>query len=173
MNCENCNLEIKTKYGSGRFCDAKCARSFSSKAKRLEINEKVSKKLKGRPCAHQNGFKKGFDARRRPFSQADRRKSVEVCSDNRLKFYKSASWNELPLLEKRRRVYNDQDGKCLICGINEWAGKAITLELDHINGDHYDNKRDNVRYLCPNCHSQTPTFRNQKRNHQSTNADVA
>lgn len=45
MICENCNKEHNGSYGSGRFCSCKCARCFSSKAKRQEINEKVSKTL--------------------------------------------------------------------------------------------------------------------------------
>lgn len=48
MKCENCNLEHDGTYGSGRFCSNKCARGFSTKNKRNEINKKVSKKLKGR-----------------------------------------------------------------------------------------------------------------------------
>jgi len=48
MKCENCNDEHNGKYGSGRFCTSKCARGFSTKSKRKEINKKVSKKLKGK-----------------------------------------------------------------------------------------------------------------------------
>ena len=44
-NCENCNSDHNGKYGSGRFCTLKCARGFSTKSKRLEINAKVSNKL--------------------------------------------------------------------------------------------------------------------------------
>lgn len=47
MNCENCGNSHDGSYGSGRFCSAKCSRSFSTKSKRKEINEKVSKKLLG------------------------------------------------------------------------------------------------------------------------------
>ena len=50
MKCENCEEEHKGEYGSGRFCGSKCARGFSTKAKRQEINEKVSKSLTGREC---------------------------------------------------------------------------------------------------------------------------
>ena len=46
MICENCNCEHNGSYGSGRFCSCKCARCFSSKAKRKEINQKVSNTLK-------------------------------------------------------------------------------------------------------------------------------
>ena len=47
MKCENCNCKHDKSYGSGRFCSSKCARGFSTKNKREEINKKVSKKLKG------------------------------------------------------------------------------------------------------------------------------
>lgn len=56
---------------------------------------------------------------------------------------------------------------CRICGISEWLGERLGLQLDHINGDGFDNRCANLRFLCPNCHSQTPTFsgRNAKKNH--------
>lgn len=48
MKCENCSTEMQTPYGSGRFCGASCARSFSTKLKRAEISERVRKSLSGR-----------------------------------------------------------------------------------------------------------------------------
>ncbi|MGB2240169.1 MAG: HNH endonuclease [Pseudomonadales bacterium] len=48
---------------------------------------------------------------------------------------------------------------CSSCGIgDEWNGKPITLQLDHINGVNNDHRLDNLRMLCPNCHSQTDTW---------------
>lgn len=55
------------------------------------------------------------------------------------------------------------ENKCVICGIKDWCGKLISLQLDHINGIHDDNRPENIRLLCPNCHSQTSTFCRRKR----------
>ena len=54
--------------------------------------------------------------------------------------------------------------RCYVCGLTEWNGRPITLQLDHINGVHSDHRIQNLRLLCPNCHSQTETFagRNKK-----------
>ena len=49
--------------------------------------------------------------------------------------------------------------QCSKCGLKDsWQGEPITLQLDHINGDHDDNRLENLRILCPNCHSQTNTY---------------
>ena len=54
--------------------------------------------------------------------------------------------------------------KCEMCG---WAERTkdgyLPLELDHINGDHRDNRLDNLRILCPNCHSLQPTHRGRNK----------
>jgi hypothetical protein len=67
----------------------------------------------------------------------------------------------LPL---RIRLVNEgyKENICEECKISEWNGKHLVLELDHINGIHTDNRLENLRILCPNCHSQTPTFRGRK-----------
>jgi len=60
---------------------------------------------------------------------------------------------------RRKRVILEQNNKCNRCGINEWLGNPITLELDHKNGDRNKNNRSNLEALCPNCHAQTDTWR--------------
>lgn len=49
--------------------------------------------------------------------------------------------------------------KCAECGIGpEWLGKPMTLEIDHVNGEWSDDRRENLRLLCPNCHAITSTW---------------
>jgi Zn finger protein HypA/HybF involved in hydrogenase expression len=48
--------------------------------------------------------------------------------------------------------------KCSECNVKTWNGKILSLHLDHINGINSDNRLENLRFLCPNCHSQTETY---------------
>lgn len=48
------------------------------------------------------------------------------------------------------------------CGISEWNGESISLELNHKDGNNGNHKLENLELLCPNCHSQTPTYRSKK-----------
>lgn len=50
------------------------------------------------------------------------------------------------------------EDKCVVCGISHWHGQKLSLHLDHINGKNDDNRLCNLRLLCPNCHSLTPTY---------------
>lgn len=73
-------------------------------------------------------------------------------------------------LKKRLFVEGLKKPKCEMC---DWAEQSedgrIPLELDHVNGDRYDNRIENLRVLCPNCHSLQPTHRgrNQRRSKSS------
>ena len=59
-----------------------------------------------------------------------------------------------------KRLINEgyKEYKCEECGISEWLGKPLSLQLEHIDGNHHNNSFENLKILCPNCHSQTSTF---------------
>lgn len=68
----------------------------------------------------------------------------------------------------RRRLINEGilQESCQMCGLSEWRGASISLELDHINGVNDDHRLENLRLVCPNCHSQTETFRGRNNRRQ-------
>ncbi len=201
MKCENnCGKEHNGEYGSGRFCSDKCARSFSTKSKRKEINKKVSQSLKGyrtipggkiklcdygckQPANFQlnngkwccedsynkcsaikrknsNGLKlahkKGIKYKPTPETI---KKAVEKRKRNMKEKYSIMSWDNLPDREKRKRLLREQEYKCAICDMkNIWNNKLLIFHYDHKNGNRKDNTRENIRFICPNCHSQTSTY---------------
>jgi 5-methylcytosine-specific restriction endonuclease McrA len=56
-----------------------------------------------------------------------------------------------------------------VCGFSRWQGKPISLHVDHVDGNPYDHSLSNLRLICPNCHTQTPTYggRNRGRGRKS------
>jgi len=67
-----------------------------------------------------------------------------------------------------RRCIMDHDliphDKCYNCGLSEWVQGPLILDLDHINGNNRDNRLDNLQFLCPNCHSQTHSYKGRNIN---------
>lgn len=59
----------------------------------------------------------------------------------------------------KRAVIRRDGYKCSVCSITEWNNKKIDLELEHKDGNFKNNKSKNLCLLCPNCHSQTETYK--------------
>lgn len=76
----------------------------------------------------------------------------------------NSTYTTTSTLRKRLIKEGYLEDKCSSCGIDSWLGESITLHLDHINGTNNDNRIENLRLLCPNCHSQTPTYCGKNRN---------
>lgn len=74
----------------------------------------------------------------------------------------------------KKRLFNNgyKEKKCECCGNTEWFGLPMKLELHHINGNHFDNRIENLQILCPNCHSITDTYRGKNQHRYSQDVDA-
>lgn len=79
------------------------------------------------------------------------------------------SYHQSHKLKQRLIIEGLKEHKCECCGITEWRGQPTPIELDHINGIHTDNRLENLRLLCPNCHAQTETYRGKNKKTQNQN----
>lgn len=81
----------------------------------------------------------------------------------------NSNYQNLSSLKERILKENLLEYRCQICGnTGEWQNKPLVLQLDHINGIHNDNRIENLRFLCPNCHTQTEIY-GSKRGTKSNN----
>jgi len=73
----------------------------------------------------------------------------------------------------RRRLISEGifPHRCMSCGLDTWLDQKIPLEIDHINGDRYDNRLENLRLLCPNCHALTSTYRGKNKKNALSRPD--
>jgi len=68
-------------------------------------------------------------------------------------------------IKRRLLAAGKIQNRCDFCGLSEWRGQPLSIQIDHINGIRDDHRLENLRMLCPNCHAQTETYgaKNRKR----------
>lgn len=82
----------------------------------------------------------------------------------------NSSYKNIAKMKERILKAGCMEYVCAICGNKgEWNGKKLVLQLDHINGNHSDHRLENLRFLCPNCHSQTETYSGKNKPYKDTN----
>ena len=148
--CEyGCETEAKYTLKNGKQC---CSKSYQQC---IAIREKNSN-------GHKEAYKKG--RRKVGWTDTHRQKSIETKKKNALDVFLSGEYNASNHAIKERLKDLGIKQCCSECGIDAWNGKKIPLELDHVNGDSKDNSIENLRLLCPNCHSLTDTWRGKNIN---------
>lgn len=130
----------------GRFCSRACA---NSRTWSLEDRRRKSESAKGKP-SQARGKSLG------PLSEEARSNQLRALRDAANLRYQHGLMVSRKSL--RRCIADDRGYLCAKCGIADWNGGPITLQVDHLDGDASNNVPANLQLLCPNCHSQSPTF---------------
>ena len=88
-------------------------------------------------------------------------KKTDLKRKSALEYLKKEFLNN-PKLRKKLIEDGIKKNECELCGLNNWLGQNLTLELHHKDGNHYNNELNNLQILCPNCHSLTPNHSGKK-----------
>jgi hypothetical protein len=164
-NCEKCSKEHDGTFGSGRFCSRSCINGFATVAKREEINAK----LKANPVTPEKakraaeGLKRAWEEGK--YAGRTNMSVAMIASHRKRNEQKLAKWKAGELVPSegvaKSLLILERGAKCEECGWSKTnpTSNTIPIELEHVDGDCYNNSYGNCKILCPNCHSLTPTYR--------------
>lgn len=172
--CRECNTPLDGKFKL-KFCDNSCAAKYNNK---LRVKKQKTPKV----------VKKQFKPK---LIKAKKTKTPKFCKNcgvqlinNKVfcslscggKYRQKASYDDFIANPEKycRPNYSphaykpiflkEQNGVCAICGCDDnWNGNKLVFVLDHIDGDASNNRRENLRLICPNCDSQTDTFKSKNK----------
>lgn len=122
-------------------------------------NAEIARRLNCKVDTLKSYYKKiGIDysgnSARKGLSHKEQRKTIEEYLQSNV----ANSKKRLRLIEEGLK-----EGKCEICGLSEWMGKPIPLELHHIDFNHFNNELSNLMIVCSNCHMQLHNYNNNNR----------
>ena len=192
MRCKYCETEFEHGHATQKYCSLGCANKQSAITSRMKARARYLEKPNlCLNCDGIIPYEKTNDNTMycshscSATATNKKRKAIKHCrhcqtileNNDRTYCSHSCKWSyEHPvMLEKIRKgeivtgttikahLFRERGHRCQICEGTEWQGKDIPLELDHINGNAGDNRGHNLRLICPNCHSQTDTFRGKNK----------
>lgn len=150
--CKKCQKEFTPQKGLLNFCSLSCR---NSREQTDEIRIKKSQSAKNSDKVKMANLIRIYKLN---FSEIGKKIS-KTANDKIL----NEDFSKLSFERLKKRIVLEQDHKCNKCGIDSWNGRPITLELEHKDGNNQNNIRENLECLCPNCHSQTDTWRGKNK----------
>lgn len=145
--CKHCDASLSFEDKRKDFCNHSCSASYINKIRDRKVRV-VSDICQG--CS--------AEIIRNRSKRYNKYCSDCITNNKHITIKKQASCDFKSAEGLRRFLLRTRPYVCEICKLTEWNDQPITLQVDHINGNWQNNEEDNLRLLCPNCHSQTPTF---------------
>lgn len=146
MKCKECNKPLKGKFAK-KFCSRSCSVTHSNKLRKKKHGNCVQ-------CNKELTFKQSKFC------------SYECSAEHRIKTHIDR-WlydpDSIKVLPKGIKKHILKNGECEVCHRKEWMGEKIPIEVDHIDGNSENNRPENLRAICPNCHAQTETYKGANR----------
>jgi len=150
MECIKCGKEHDGSFGSGKYCCKACA---NSRVRTDEVKNKISIGVKSNGYWRNENWKDKI---------RESNRSSEKIAKSKDTWKLKRDWDTAHVQSIKKWVKEQKNNTCEGCGLNQWNDKPLVMEVDHIDGDVNNNNINNLRVLCPNCHSQTPTWRKRK-----------
>lgn len=151
--CRECNSVLPFDKKNNTFCSSSCAASFNLRVRYKDLVKKpLVQCLWCGTDLHQN-FSKS-----RKYCNSTCQQLFMSCG-RFIDWYVNGITKGLGVTSLKSFVEIKDGYKCSCCGIAEWNNIRIGLELEHIDGNSDNNSVENLCLLCPNCHSQTPTYK--------------
>lgn len=154
-NCKKCGNNFTPKKGLKDYCSISCRNSRT-----WNETDKLKKSLSAKKSEK---VKKVNNFRPQDFWLKIGEKRKKVHKDRII----NSDYSSLSFESLRFRILYEQNEKCNRCGLDKWLNEPLTLELDHIDGNHFNNERTNLEMLCPNCHSLTKTWRGRNKKYNT------
>jgi len=177
LTCTNCGEKFERYWYEHKdqknvFCSKSCAGTFNGKKRHGKYSGRTKKQyeevLRLRR-EEQLGYKTIAEKTGIPWTTIRSWcKGIKIdpviAYRNRVRFNEVIPIDQLRSKGARRlRFIVERGDRCKECGIEQWRGKKIVVEIHHIDGDSKNYSSENIILLCPNCHSITPNYRNKKR----------
>jgi hypothetical protein len=145
MNCLKCDKEHDGSFGSGKYCSLSCA---NSRTRTEETKKKISQ-----------GILKSEWWNKIDYSHNSNPNKIQKTKES---WKKKRNWANAHISTIKKWIREERGEICEKCGLDKWNGKSLPMEVEHIDGNTSNNQPENLKILCPNCHSQTPTWRRKK-----------
>ena len=167
--CVECSTPLVYEQKHNKFCGHSCAAIYNNSRRETKAAKRVASKENVTKSKTINGALRvewlcvycGKKNLSKP-SQLGTYCNGQCHRDHifKLKIDKWLTYNEKIGKGAIKRYLRETFGyKCSVCGIDNWCGKSIVLELEHKDGNSDNNHHNNLCLICPNCHSQTDTYK--------------